>query len=135
VATGGAHLVADAAVGFKYCELGVCVGATGGVYADLTLLTVTAPIKARLGWSLARLFGGVQIGYELKGDLSLRSLDGELGLFAEVDAIVYDHRWEHELIEWNGFSASYSLFNAHGTHCLVGTCFPVIADSPIVASR
>jgi hypothetical protein len=118
-----ALLFADASIGFEYCELGVCVGATGGVYTDLKLLEVQTPFRAAANWSLTGA-GGVNVDYTLNGYLSLSSLNGSLGAFAEVKAVVYEHRWDTEIFHWDGFSEYSTLVLDSGSHCLIGNCAP-----------
>ncbi len=117
---GYAGLYLSAAVGGDYCVAGVCVGATAGVYSDVKLLSLKAPATASTWWSLAPL-GGVKVNYQAKADLTISSLDGSAGVFAEaclggcVDKKV-------ELIDWAGFTKTISIANYSGSFCLAGNC-------------
>jgi len=110
----------SAAVGGQYCLGGLCVGASAGVYSDVKLIEAAAPARAELWWSLSK-YGGVLLNYAARADLTLSSLDGELGLFAEacLGGCISD---SVKLIDWNGFSATYNIFNQSGSYCLAGTC-------------
>ncbi len=118
--SGKASLYASAAVGGQYCIGPACVGATAGVYSDVTLVQAGAPANVAVWWSLSK-FGGVIINYVAKADLTLSSLSGELGLFAEacLGGCISD---SVKLIDWTGFTATYNLANMSGTYCLAGTC-------------
>ena len=120
---GDAQLVADAAIGFEYCAMGYCVSAAGGVYADVTLIETRAPLLASARWGFGGdSVSGVALDYSLVGDLMLQTLDGMLGVFAEVSAVVYEDRWDLGLLDWRGFARDYRLLEETGHHCLVGTC-------------
>jgi hypothetical protein len=118
---GKASLYASAAIGGQYCLGPVCVGATAGVYADVNLLEASAPANAALWWSLAPITAGVLLNYSAKADATIKSLDGELGLFAEgcIGGCIYE---SVELIDWDGFAAAFNIANYSGSHCLVGQC-------------
>lgn len=118
--SGKASLYASAAVGAKYCVGPACVGVSAGVYSDVKLVEAAAPARAEIWWSLSK-YGGVLLNYLAKADLTLSSLDGELGLFAEacLGGCISD---SVKLIEWDGLSTSYSVFNQSGSYCLAGTC-------------
>jgi hypothetical protein len=126
--SGKASLYASAAVGGQYCVGPACVGATAGVYSDVTLVQASAPANVALWWSLSK-YGGVLLNYVAQASLSLSSLDGELGLFAEacLGGCVSD---SVKLINWDGFTASYTIANMSGNYCLAGTCSLVF--TPVV---
>lgn len=120
---GRASLYASGAIGGQYCYQGVCVGASAGLYVDVTLVEVAAPALAKIWWALAQGSVGVLVSYDLDADLTLKTLDGELGVFAEA-CLGGCYRWDEELIDWDGFVANLSLFDQHGSYCLSGSCFP-----------
>ena len=117
---GKASLYASAAVGGQYCIGPACVGASAGVYSDVTLIQASAPASAKLTWSLSK-FGGVLLNYSARADLTLSTLSGELGLFAEacLGGCISD---SVKLIDWDGWTASYNIANISGSYCLAGTC-------------
>ena len=118
---GKASLYASGAIGGQYCYQSLCVGASAGLYVDVTLVEIAAPAFAKIWWSLAQSSVGVLINFDLDADLNLKTLDGELGLFAEA-CLGGCHRWDVSLIDWDGFTASLSLFDQYGYYCLSGTC-------------
>ena len=126
--SGKASLYASAAVGGQYCVGPACVGATAGVYSDVTLVKASAPANVALWWSLSR-YGGVLLNYVAQASVTVSSLDGELGLFAEacLGGCISD---SVKLIDWNGFTATYNIANMSGSYCLLGTCSLVM--SPLV---
>lgn len=117
---GKASVNASAGAGGEYCVLGVCVGASAGVYGKLTLLQASLPMTSNVGWSLAPT-GGVRVGYKLKGDLSLSSLAGVFGVYAEA-TLGSSYRWEYPIFSWDGFTTIYPLLDLAGTYCLAGDC-------------
>lgn len=118
--SGKASLYASAAVGGQYCVGPACVGASAGVYSDVTLVQASAPANVAVWWSLTQ-YGGVLLNYVAKANLNLTSMSGELGLFAEacLGGCISD---SVKLIDWDGWSASYSIANMSGQYCLAGTC-------------
>jgi hypothetical protein len=122
---GGANLYASAGTGFEYCLPGVgypCVGASAGVYVDLKLIEATMPATAKIWWSLSRA-GGALLNWQTTANLHLKSLNGELGLYAKAFLSgVFDEYWSTVLVRWNGFTAVVPIVNLAGNHCLVGSC-------------
>ncbi len=121
-AGGKASLYASAAIGGQYCVDYVgCIGASAGVYSDVTLVQLSAPANVAIWWSLAPLATGVNLNYVAKASATLSSLDGELGVFADACLIGCIHE-SAKLIEWTGFTSTFSIANYSGSYCLVGTC-------------
>jgi hypothetical protein len=118
---GKASLYTSAAIGGQYCAWGLCVGVTAGVYSDVTLVEASAPAKVSVWWSLAA-YGGVLLNYLAKADATIKSLDGEAGVFAEacLGGCISEHL---KLIDWTGFTATYAIANMSGSYCLAGMCF------------
>ena len=118
--SGRAGLYTSAAVGGKYCVSELCVGASAGVYTDVTLVKASAPAKVAAWWQLARP-SGVFINYTAKADMTMTSLDGELGIYAEacLGGCVSDST---KLIDWPGLTATYSIANMNGSQCIIGDC-------------
>jgi hypothetical protein len=118
---GYASLYVSAAVGGTYCfSPGLCVGASAGVYSDVKLLSLQAPAKAETWWALSPAVG-VSVSYQAKADLTVSTLDGEAGVFADACLVGCVHK-SLKLIDWNGFSKTYPIANFSGSWCLAGTC-------------
>lgn len=118
--TGSADLYLSAAVGGEYCVSGVCVGVEAGVYSDVTLLAIMAPASASTWWALSPA-GGVSVNYQAKADLSISSLNGEAGVYGEACLGACIHK-ELKLVDWDGWTKTYSIANYSGSYCLAGTC-------------
>ena len=118
---GKASLYATGAVGGQYCWKGACIGASAGLYVDVTLVEVAVPALLKIWWSLAPLSAGVLLNFDMDADLVMKSFDGELGVFAEA-CLGGCHRWDETLIDWDGFTMNLSLFDQHGSYCLAGSC-------------
>jgi hypothetical protein len=116
-----ASVHASMAIGGEVCIGPFCAGASAGVYTDLTLFSVRLPMRAEVGLTpLAS--GGIQTNMTLRGDVSISTLDGEIGVFAEAYVGDLDYRWDAPLGTWNGTSSSAPLFSYAGSACLVGNC-------------
>jgi hypothetical protein len=115
-----ASLYTSAEVGGQYCAWGACVGVSAGVYSDVTLVEATAPAKVAVWWSLAGI-NGVLLNYLAKADATIKSLNGEAGVYAEACLVgcVDKHL---KLVDWPGFTATYPIANMSGSYCLLGTC-------------
>jgi hypothetical protein len=120
--SGKAALYASAAVGAQYCVdyLG-CVGASAGVYADVTLVEIGAPATVAVWWSLAGSYGGVLLNFLASANINIQALKGDLGVFAEA-CLGGCLDWSRSLIDWDGLYSSYPLHHAQGKYCLVGPC-------------
>ena len=119
---GKASLYASAAIGGQYCVDYVgCVGASAGVYSDVKLLEASAPANVSIWWSLAPLSAGVLLNWVANASVTLSSLDGEAGVYAEACLVACIHE-SAKLIEWSGFTATFPIVNQSGNYCLAGTC-------------
>jgi hypothetical protein len=132
---GRAGLYAYGAIGGEYC-LGLCIGATAGVYVDVTLLAAAAPanVAATLQFTgKSSSVGGVQLNYLANANLTISSLDGELGVFAEacLGGCIGDSA---TLIDWDGFTWTYNLINIAGSYCLAGTCVAAPTTPPVLGN-
>ncbi len=107
----------------------MCVGASAGVYTDITLVKASAPAKVAAWWQLARPAGAF-INYLAKADLTMSSLDGELGVRAEacLGGCISD---SVKLIDWTGFSATYPVANWSGSYCFIGDCSFTMPSLPL----
>jgi hypothetical protein len=119
--SGKASLYASAAVGGEYCLWGACVGASAGVYASVTLVEASAKPNLAIWWSLTAPYGGIQLNYLANAGLTLKTLDGELGVFASA-CLGGCLDWSSTLIDWPGITSTWYLINATGKYCLTGTC-------------
>lgn len=118
--TAGATLHASAAIGGEYCALGVCAGASAGVYTDLTLFSVAVPMRAEAGFTPYP--NGMSVGMTLRGDVTVSTLGGALYAFAEAHLGSLSYSWSTDLLHWAGITSTASLFNFTGAACLVGSC-------------
>src|SRR6185312_675025 len=101
-------------IGGQWCVEGVCIGASAGVYADVNLVKASAPSSIK-GWISLSQLGAVNASWNLKSDLNLSSLDGELGVFAK--GCIIDCKEESaKLLDWAGFSLTYNIANFGGTY-------------------
>jgi hypothetical protein len=119
--SGKASLYVSAAIGGDWCLWGACIGATAGVYSDVTLVQASVPAQAALWWSISPELGGVSLNYLTKADLTVSALDGELGVYASA-CLGWCTSDSATLIDWTGYTASYRLIKQSGSHCLTGTC-------------
>ncbi len=124
--SGKASLFASAAVGAQYCidYLG-CVGASAGLSVNVTLVEAAAPINYNLWWSLVNMGFGAQLNYGLNSNLTLKTLNGWLKVFASA-CLGGCLDWDRKLIEFDGWNTSYGLLNINGKYCLVGDCQTVV---------
>jgi hypothetical protein len=120
--SGKASLFASGAVGGKYCVDYIgCVGASAGLSVNVTLVEAGAPTSFALWWSLVNQGLGINLNYALNSKLELKTLAGYLSVFAEA-CLGACKRWDAELIDWPGWTASYPLIAQSGKTCLAGTC-------------
>jgi hypothetical protein len=89
--------------------------ASAGVYGDLTLLSARMPVDGSVALDrTSAACNGPGVNWGLDVDLSMHSLDGEIGVFAELLGAVY----RVELFSWAGFAATYHPYSGSGTVCL-----------------
>ena len=108
-------------------EGGVNIGvASGTVAAEIDLLRLSAPVRARATWFIStdpticsvRLFGS------LTGDITLSSLGGKVDLKAKFGVCPICYEDSYNIIKWDPLlSHTYSLFN----FSLDGQLFPLPA--------
>ncbi len=128
--SGKASLFASGAVGGNYCidYLG-CVGASAGLSVNVTLVEAAAPTSFAIWWSLVNQGYGVNLNYALTSNLTLKTLAGYLSVFAEA-CLGGCVRWDRQLIDWQGWTASYSLISQTGKYCLAGSCAVITSFGP-----
>jgi hypothetical protein len=124
--TARASLYASAAVGGEYCLLGMCAGASAGLYTDLNLFDLSVPSSFEVGLTPVNNGAGLKVNYNLRSDVTFSSLDGELGAFAEAHLGDLSYEWSTVLLSWTGISMSAPLVAQSGTGCLVGNCMTTV---------
>ena len=116
---------------------GVNLGiASGTVDAEVDLLRLSAPVRARATWfiSTAPTDCAVRLFVDLTGDATLSSLGGKVDLKAKfgVCPLCYEDRWN--IFNWSPLaSAHYDLFD----FALNGQLFPLpsaVCESPLTAT-
>lgn len=89
--------------------------ASAGVYGELRLLSARMPVDGSVALDrTSAACGGPGVNWGLDVDLDIHSLDGEIGVFAELLGVEY----RHELFSWPGFETTYHLYDGSGTACL-----------------
>lgn len=87
--------------------------ASAGVYGELELIDVRLPITGAV--KLHMLPGQCPgADWDLDVDLTVDSLDGEIGAIATL----FGAEFRQPIFAWDGFSATYGLFDANGQICL-----------------
>ncbi|NOU28420.1 MAG: hypothetical protein HOO96_11000 [Polyangiaceae bacterium] len=84
-------------------------GVSAGIEGDLLLARVGVPGTGKIVW-----LGEKKFSYEASLDLSLKTLDGSVSLYAEG----LGHRASWEIVSWNGLDWSWNLGRKTGAFAL-----------------
>jgi hypothetical protein len=87
---------------YAQCSI-TAVIASGGIEGKLILLNDTLDFGAIAKIDLEQ--PNPCFSFEYYGRNNIRTLDGALSVFAEVDLLLWSNKWKWDLFKWTGFSA------------------------------